>query len=77
MDAELRRLERIVESGEATADEIQEWKRLKLAGGCEAGAHAELISDGSPFLACMVCGVKTDILDPFTGIPANEERKTC
>lgn len=43
VDEDLRALERVVEAGVATPDEIARWTALKLRGGCAFGAHSELI----------------------------------
>lgn len=57
MDEELRDLERIVEQGEGTPEQIQRWIRMKLRGGCEAGAHGALVpaAINDDRLVCELC----------------------
>lgn len=53
-DTDLRDLERIVEAGEGSPEEIQRYIAMKLRGGCASGAHGALvIVDG--VLVCEAC----------------------
>lgn len=57
MEDDIRELERRVEAGMGTPDEIQRYIRAKVRGGCEAGAHGALVPEAvdSDRLVCELC----------------------